>query len=188
MWIALPSFRPHWVCPVQGCLCFPRLHCSGSRLLYMERALCRVQFQFSGPPQKRRFGCAYVLCLLRPERSISQRFGRSLPGCGVPFPSAASGPGSQRFGRPLPECSAPFPSLASGPGSHRLGRPLPGCGAPFPSLTSSPGSQRLGRTFPGCSAPFPSAAPARTTGRVSGSLQIGTGACLLGGRGWLLWG
>ena len=29
-------FQPHWVCPVQGCLCFPHLHCSGSRLLYME--------------------------------------------------------------------------------------------------------------------------------------------------------
>ena len=45
-------FRPHWVCPVLGCLCFPRLHCSGSRLLYMERALCCVWFQFSGTPQK----------------------------------------------------------------------------------------------------------------------------------------
>ena len=29
-------FRPHWVCPAQGCLCFPRLPCSGSRLLYMS--------------------------------------------------------------------------------------------------------------------------------------------------------
>ena len=36
---ALTVFRPHWVCPAQGCLCFPRLHCSGSRLLYMEQAL-----------------------------------------------------------------------------------------------------------------------------------------------------
>ena len=61
-------FRPHWVCPVQGCLCFPRLHCSGSQLLYMDRALCCVRFQFSGPPQKRRLGCACVLCLPRPER------------------------------------------------------------------------------------------------------------------------
>ena len=60
-------FRPHWVCPAQGCLCFPRLHCSGSRLLYMERALRCVRFQFSGPPQKRRFGCTCVLCLPRPE-------------------------------------------------------------------------------------------------------------------------
>ena len=68
VWGALTAFRPHWVCPVQGCLCFPRLHCSGSRLLYMERALRCLQFQFSGTPQKRRFGCACVLCLPRPER------------------------------------------------------------------------------------------------------------------------
>ena len=40
VWIALIVFQPHWVCPVQGCLCFPCLHCSGSQLLYMERALC----------------------------------------------------------------------------------------------------------------------------------------------------
>ena len=23
-------FRPHWVCPAHGCLCFPRLHCSAA--------------------------------------------------------------------------------------------------------------------------------------------------------------
>ena len=52
-----------------------------------------------------------------------------------------------------------------------------------------PGSQKFWRPLPGCGAPFPSAAPARSpAGRVSGSLQIGTGACLQCGRGWLLWG
>ena len=61
-------FWPHWVYPVQGCLCFPRLHCSGSGLLYMERTLRCVQFQFWGPPQQRRLGCACVLCLPRPEQ------------------------------------------------------------------------------------------------------------------------
>ena len=35
---------------------------------------------------------------LRSERPGSQRFARVLSVCGVPFPSAASGPGSQRFG------------------------------------------------------------------------------------------
>ena len=67
VWVALPVFRPHWVCPVQGCLCFPRLPCSGSRLLNMERALPWVQFQFSGPPQKLG-GYACVLCLPLPQR------------------------------------------------------------------------------------------------------------------------
>ena len=41
---------------------------------------------------------------------------------------------------------------------------------------------------PGRGAPFPSAARARAAGQVSGSLQTGPGACLPGGRGWLLWG
>ena len=67
VWIALTMFRPHWVCPAHGCLCFPRLHCSGSRLLYMKRALCCVRFQFSGTPEKCRFSCACVLCLPQPE-------------------------------------------------------------------------------------------------------------------------
>ena len=57
----------------------------------------------------------------------------------------------------------------------------------FPGLSGSD-SQGLGRPLPGCGAPPPSAAPARAADRVSGSLQTGTGACLPGGRGWLLWG
>ena len=80
-----------------------------------------------------------------------------------------------------------FPGLSVS-GSQRLGRPLPRCGAPFPSAASGSGSQRLGHPLPRCGAPFPSAAPARAAGRVSESLQTGTGACLLGGRGWPLWG
>ena len=46
--------------PRIGVSVISRLHCSGSRLLYMERALRWVRFQFSGPPQKRGFGCASV--------------------------------------------------------------------------------------------------------------------------------
>ena len=67
------------------------------------------------------------------------------------------------------------------PGQPEGWCPLRGRAAPFPSATSGPGSQRL-------AAPPPSAAPARAAGRVSGSLQTGPGACLPGGRGWLLWG
>ena len=39
--------RPHWVCPLSQRVCFPRLQCSGSRLLFRERALSCVHF--SGP-------------------------------------------------------------------------------------------------------------------------------------------
>ena len=85
MWIALTVFWPHWVCPIQGCLCFHRLHCSGSQLLYMERALCRVRFQFSGP-HKSADSVAPAFCVFPGlSSSGSQRLGHPLPGCGMPF-------------------------------------------------------------------------------------------------------
>ena len=90
VWGALTEFRPHWVCPARGCLCSPRLHCSGSRLLYRERALRCMRFQFSGPPQK--CGCACVLCLPGLSGSGSpelDRPGSLSPGAGRPFPSVA---------------------------------------------------------------------------------------------------
>ena len=52
----------------------------------------------------------------------------------------------------------------------------------FPGLSGS-GSQRLGRPLPGRGAPFPSTAPARAAGRVSGSLQTGTGGLFAGWEG-----
>ena len=61
-------------------VCSPRLRCSGSQLLYMERALRCMRFQFSGLPQKRGLACACVLCLPRPSSSGSQELdGRTLP-------------------------------------------------------------------------------------------------------------
>ena len=42
VWGALAVFQPHWVCPHSQHMCFPHLHCSGSRLLYRELALCCV--------------------------------------------------------------------------------------------------------------------------------------------------
>ena len=129
-----------------------------------------------------------------------------LPRTGVSaFPvCTAQAPGCSIWCRPCLECGSSFrvllrnadsvapafwafPSL-SGWDRQRLGHNLPWCGVPFPSTASGPGSQGLGRTLPGCGAPFPSATPARASGRVSGSLQTGTGACLPGGRGWLLRG
>ena len=74
--------------PLTG-VCFPRLHCSGSRLPYRERALRCVRFQFSGPPQKRGLGWACVLCLPRPSSSGRQEpGGRALPGAVRLSPSA----------------------------------------------------------------------------------------------------
>ena len=48
---------------------------------------------------------------------------------------------------------------------------------------SWPGSQRLGALSTGALRPLPPR-PQRAAGRVSGSLQTGTGACLPGGRRW----
>ena len=52
VWGALAVFQPHWVCPHSCPVCFPHQHCLGSRLLYRERALSWVWFQFLGTPQK----------------------------------------------------------------------------------------------------------------------------------------
>ena len=44
VWGALAVFQPHWVCPCSQRMCFPCLHCSGSRLLSREWALSCVHF------------------------------------------------------------------------------------------------------------------------------------------------
>ena len=44
VWRALAVFQPHGVCPHSRYVCFPYLHCSGSRLLYREPALRCVHF------------------------------------------------------------------------------------------------------------------------------------------------
>ena len=136
-------FRPHWVCPVQGRLCFP---------VYIAQAPgCSI---WSGP------------CVECPSSfPVLRKSSDSVATACCVFPSL-SGSGSQRLGRPLPGCGAPFPSAARGSGSQRLGRPLPRCGAPFPSAARGSGSQRLGCPLPGCSAPFPSAAPVGAAGWV----------------------
>ena len=105
--------------------------------------------------------------------------------CALPVYTAQA-PGCSIWSGPCVECSSSFRVLhksadlvapafcafpdLSGSGSQRSVRALPRCSAPFPSTASGSGSQRLGHPLPGCGAPFPSAAPARTAGRVSGSL------------------
>ena len=72
--------------PLTG-VCSPRLRCSGSRLLYMERALRCSRFQFSGTTQKRGLGCSCVLCLTHPSSLGSQELdGHTLPGAIAPSP------------------------------------------------------------------------------------------------------
>ena len=87
VWGALAVFRPQWVCPRSQVSVLSRLHCSGSWMLYMERALRCVRFQFSGTPEKRGLSWACVLCLPHPSSSGSQELDRrTLPGCGAPSP------------------------------------------------------------------------------------------------------
>ena len=76
---------------------------------------------------------------------------------------------------------------------ERLGRPEVCVRSPLARCAFSlrgerPWQPEAWRPLHGRAAPFPSAAPARADRRVSGSLQTGPGACLPGGRGWLLWG
>ena len=71
-WHGLTVIQPHWACPHSWRVCFPSIHCSDSRLLCWElsdagpglHALPRskpFRFTFSGTPQRRRLGWAYVL-------------------------------------------------------------------------------------------------------------------------------
>ena len=74
VWGVLPVSRAHWVCPRSWHVCFPSLHCSGSRLLCQElseaglrlHALPRskqLRFRYSGTPQRHRLCWTCVLCL-----------------------------------------------------------------------------------------------------------------------------
>ena len=67
VWGALAVSWPRWVCPRSQHVCFPSLHCSGSRLLCRELSeagpgLCALprskllRLRFSGTPQRHRLG------------------------------------------------------------------------------------------------------------------------------------
>ena len=73
VWGVLAVYGPHWVCPHSRHVCFPSLHCSGSRISAGElskaspglRALPRpkpLRFRFLGTPQRHRLSWACVLC------------------------------------------------------------------------------------------------------------------------------
>ena len=72
-WHVLTVIQPHWGCPRSQCVCFPSLHCSGSRLFCQElsdagpglHALHRskpLRFRFSDTPQRHSLGWACILC------------------------------------------------------------------------------------------------------------------------------
>ena len=102
VWGALEVFRPHWVCPHSRRVCFPHLHCSGSRLLYREWALSSMHFL--GPS---RSGSGFWV-LHKDADSIGPAF------CAFPGPSSSD---SQELDEcTLPGCGAPYslhgPSLS----------------------------------------------------------------------------
>ena len=64
----------------EGLVLLSPLRCSGSRLVYMERALRCVRFQPSGVPQKRGTkSCACFLCLPCPNGSGNQELDGRTP-------------------------------------------------------------------------------------------------------------
>ena len=72
-WCVLAVSWPHWVCPCSWRVCFPSLHCLGSRLLCWELSEAGpglytlpgsrpLRFRYSGTPQRCRLSWACVLC------------------------------------------------------------------------------------------------------------------------------
>ena len=82
----------------------------------------------------------------------ARSFGGLSPGAARLFPPAAGSPSGQRFGRPLPGCCAPFPSATSGAGSQRFGALSTGAPRlfpPRPKRAPPVGSQAVFRQEPG---------------------------------------
>ena len=74
LWGVLAVSQPDWVFPSSRLVCFPCLHCLGSRLvcreiseagpgLYARPRSKPLRFRYSGTPQKCRLSWACVLCL-----------------------------------------------------------------------------------------------------------------------------
>ena len=97
-WRVLTVSWPHWVCSRSRCVCFPSLHCSGSRLLCLQlsevgpglRVLPRskpLRFRFSGTPQGHRLSRACVLCPSQVRAAHGTRclVSTMTPRCGVSY-------------------------------------------------------------------------------------------------------
>ena len=98
--------RPHWVCPRSQCVCFPCLHCSGSRLLCRE--LSEAGPGLHAPPRSKplRFGCLDTLqrhrlgwaCVLCPSQVQAAQVTRCLESSRPQLKAAT-------YGLPHPCCS-----------------------------------------------------------------------------------
>ena len=96
VWGVLTVSGPHWVCPHSRQVCFPSLHCSGSRLLCREQALGCMYFpglSYSGTPQRHRLGWA---CVLSPSQVRAVQVTRCLASalsaggeCVLPLPHSS---------------------------------------------------------------------------------------------------
>ena len=100
VWGVFSVSGPHWVCPCSRCVCFPCLHCLGSRLLCQELseagpglyALPRSQplrFRYSGTLQRRRLGWACVWC---PSQVRAAKVTRCLVSVVTPIEGCDSSP------------------------------------------------------------------------------------------------
>ena len=85
VWGALAVFRPHWVCPAHGCLCFPVYTTQAPGCSIWSGPCVECGSSFSGPPQERGL-VAPAFCAFPGLSGLgSQRLdGYTLPGCGAP--------------------------------------------------------------------------------------------------------
>ena len=96
-------FRPHWVCPVQGCLCFP-VYPAQAPGCSIWSGLCVAC-------------CSSFRVLHKSADSVVPEF------CAFP---GLSGSGSQELdGRPLPRCGAPSPLRGERPRQPEAWVPSP---------------------------------------------------------------
>ena len=131
VWGALAVFRPYWVCPHSWPVYFPRLHYSGSRLLYRERALSCMHF-----PVLSCTGSGFQV-LHKAADSVGPAF--------CAFPARSSSGTQELEERTLPRCRAPYPlhgpSLSfwarwSGAPCVSSGKLISGCDPPGGCQTS----------------------------------------------------
>ena len=96
LWGVLPVSLPHWVC--SRFVCFPSLHCLGSRLLCQELSEASpglsarprskpLRFRFSGTPQRHRLDWACILC---PSQVRAAQVTRCLASCDLSPPLSHS--------------------------------------------------------------------------------------------------